>query len=350
MIRGVGAVVGVSDGAVLVGRDQMSAGDLVAFYAFIGQLYNPIVRLTQFQATVASMRISVERLFEVLDEPESVRDHPAARPVVRPRGVLAFRGVRFAYSADGPTVLDGVDLAVEPGTTLGIFGASGSGKSTLLALIPRLYDLGPGGGAILLDGQDVRDLRLSGLRRAVALVPQEARLFEGTIRTNLLYAAPDATERQVCRALEVADLASTVGALPRGLETPVGERGLSLSGGQRQRLALARALVTDPALLLLDDCTSSLDADTEVRVRAALADLSPRRTCLIVSHKIASLCRADRIIVLDAGTIAEQGTHAELLALGGRYAEAHHQQTQIPDVRSQRLAMRRLDSGTRFVN
>jgi ABC-type multidrug transport system fused ATPase/permease subunit len=332
LISGAGTVFVVTFGAVLVGRGRMTAGDLVAFYTLIGQLYSPIVRLTQFQATVAATRDSVERLFEVLDEPESVGDRPGAHPVHRPRGALEFRGVRFAYSAGGPAVLDGIDLAIEPGTTLGIYGASGSGKSTLLSLIPRLYDLADGEGAVLLDGRDVRDLRLSGLRQAVALVPQRALLFEGMVRTNLLYAAPNATEGEIRRALIAADFASTVEAMPLGLETPVGERGLSLSGGQRQRLALARALLADPAVLLLDDSTSALDADTELRVRAALSGLSPRRTCLIVSHKVDSLSWADRIIVLGGGKIVEQGTHDELIANGGLYAEAHHYQTRILDV------------------
>lgn len=328
LISGVGTVLVVTFGAALVGRGRMSVGELTAFYALIGQLYNPIVRLTQFQATIAAMRVSVERLFEVLSEPEPIRDRPGAQPVGRPRGALEFRGVRFSYSPDGPTVLDGIDFAIEPGTTLGVVGSSGSGKSTLLSLIPRLYDVAPGEGAILLDGRDVRDLQLSGLRQGVALVPQQALLFEGTIRTNLLYAAPDATDEQIRFALEASDFATTLKSMPLGLETPVGERGLSLSGGQRQRLALARALLADPAVLLLDDCTSALDAETEATVREMLRAALPGRTSLIVSHKVASLSWADRILVLDGGKVIEQGSQDELLALGGLYAEIHRSQTQ----------------------
>jgi ABC-type multidrug transport system fused ATPase/permease subunit len=315
-------------GAHLVARGRMSVGQLMAFYALIGQLYGPIVRLTQFQATAVAMRVAVERLFEILDEPETVSDDPAARPITSPRGALEFRGVRFAYAPEGngPAVLQSVDLTIEPGTTVGLFGPSGAGKSTLLSLIPRIYDFWTGEGVILFDGQDVRTLRLADLRRAVSLVPQQAILFEGTIRTNLLYAAPHASPAQMRRALEAADLAATVDALPLGLETPVGERGLSLSGGQRQRLALARALIAEPALLLLDDCTSALDTETEDRIYAALWYHWPRRTRLIVSHKIASLRWADRILVLDGGRIVDQGSHDELIARPGLYAAAYRQQ------------------------
>jgi ABC-type multidrug transport system fused ATPase/permease subunit len=326
-LSGLGTVFVVTSGARLVGQGQMTVGELLAFYALIAQLYNPIVRLTQFQSTAVATAVSVERLFEIFDEPEPVADRPGALPIARCRGALEFRDVSFAYTPGGPLVLDRVNLRIEPGTTVGLLGASGAGKSTLLSLAPRIYDVPEGQGAVLLDGREIRSLRLADLRRAVALVPQQALLFEGTIRSNLTYAAPDATPDQIARALQAADLAELVRAMPRGLETPVGERGLTLSGGQRQRLALARALLAGPAVLLLDDCTSALDAETEARIRAALEDLLPGRTCVVVSHKVASVRHADRIVVLDGGRIVEQGTHAELLARGGFYAGIHGQQT-----------------------
>ncbi len=334
LISGLGTVFVIVYGIVLVGRGLLTVGELLAIYALVGQLYQPIVRLTQFQATALATQVSVERLYEIFDEPEPVRDRPGAAAIVRPRGAIEYRAASFAYAPDGARILRDIDLRIEPGMRLGIVGPSGAGKSTLLALVPRLYDipegLDPQGrpwGAVCFDGRDVRDLRLAELRRSVALVPQQALLFEGSIRTNLLYANPAANEYQMWEALGIADLAATVASLPDGLDTPVGERGYSLSGGQRQRLALARAIVAQPAVLLLDDCTSALDSETESRIQQGLAQGLPGRTFVIVSHKVASVRRADRIVVLEAGTIVEQGTHAELLARGGHYAEIHRQQT-----------------------
>jgi ABC-type multidrug transport system fused ATPase/permease subunit len=329
LISGAGTVAVLALGIALAERGSLSLGSLLAFYALLAQLYNPIVRLTQFHGTAAGTMAAVERVAEVLEEPEPQADRPGARPIDRPRGALAFREVSFAYAPDGPLVLDRVSLEVEPGTRVGILGPSGSGKSTLLALAPRLYEVSEGRGSVTIDGHDVRDLRLADLRRAVCLVPQQAALFEGTIRSNLTYARPGASDAEVRRALVVTELAGLVDGLPLGLDTPIGERGVSLSGGQRQRLALARALIADPAVLLLDDCTSALDADTEARVQAALDDFLPGRTCLIVSHKVASVRGADRIVVLSEGRVIEQGTHDELLALRGAYASAYQEQARL---------------------
>jgi ABC-type multidrug transport system fused ATPase/permease subunit len=331
-LTGLGTVAVLTYGVHLIAAGRLSVGELMAFYALVALLYNPIVRLTQFQSVVAGTLVAVDRIAEVFEEPETLRDRPDARPIPRPQGRLAYRGVSFAYRAGGPPVLDRIDLEIEPGMTVGVLGPSGSGKSTLLALAPRLYEVPEGGGAVLFDGQDVRGLRSADLRRAVVLVPQQATLFEGTIRSNLTYARPDATAAAVRTALEIADLAGMVEGLPRGLDTPVGERGFSLSGGQRQRLALARALVADPAVLLLDDCTSALDAETEARIQAALDTLLPGRTRVVVSHKVSSVRRADLIVVLEAGRVVEQGTHEELLARGGAYAQTFHLQTRSLNV------------------
>jgi ABC-type multidrug transport system fused ATPase/permease subunit len=327
LISGLGTVAILAYGVFLARTGALSLGELLAFYALLAQFYNPVVRLTQFHGTAAGTLAAVERIAEVLEEPETIADLPNARPIVRPRGDLVFRDIRFAYRPGGPRVVDGVDLEVEPGMKIGILGASGAGKSTLLALAPRLYDLHEGCGTVLFDGCDVRSYRLADLRRAVALVPQQAVLFEGTLHSNLTYARPSASVQMVRRALEVADLAGMVEGLPLGLETPVGERGFSLSGGQRQRVALARALIADPAIFLLDDCTSALDAETETRIQIAVEDCLPDRTCLIVSHRVSSVCHADWIIVLADGRILEQGTPDELAARNGWYAETLRLQT-----------------------
>ncbi|HEV3443480.1 MAG TPA: ABC transporter ATP-binding protein [Gemmataceae bacterium] len=327
LISGLGTVAVLLYGVRLVGGGQLSVGELLAFYALIPQLYTPIVRLTQFNITFATTQVAVDRVTEVLDEPETLTDRAHARPIRQARGELVFRKVSFAYRPDGPRVLDHIHLRIEPGMTVGVLGASGAGKSTLLALAPRLYDVPDGCGTVLLDGRDVRDLRLADLRRLVMLVPQQAMLFEGTIRSNLTYARPEASASAIRRALAAADLADTVAGFPFGLETPVGERGFSLSGGQRQRLALARALIADPAVLLLDDCTSALDAETEARIQCALQDSLPGRTRIIVSHKVSAVRHADLIVVLESGRVIEQGDHEELIARDGAYAEVFDQQT-----------------------
>lgn len=303
LITGVGTVAVLVSGICFIRDGRLSVGDLLAFCALTVQLYNPIVRLVQFQGGAAATRVALDRMMEVLEAPETLLDPPDAQPIRTPRGRLGFENVSFRYRPDGPLVLDGINLTVEPGETVGLLGASGSGKSTLLMLAPRLYDVDA--GRILLDGRDVRQLRQAELRQAVALVPQQAVLFEGTLRANLLYAAPTASASMIRRVLEALDLEELVESLPRGLETPVGDRGYTVSGGQRQRLALARALLAQPAVLLFDDCTSALDAETEARVYAALDELLPGRTRLIVSHKPAALRGADRILVLEHGRMAE---------------------------------------------
>jgi ABC-type multidrug transport system fused ATPase/permease subunit len=233
-------------------------------------------------------------------------------------GRLEYHDVTFWYSGSGRPVLDGVTLKVEPGETVGVAGPSGAGKSTLLALAGRYYDLGPGGGEIRLNGRDVRDIDPATLRRTVALVPQQAVLFAGTIRSNLMYASGPVAETDLWRVLEAVDLADMAAGLPDGLETAVGERGFTLSGGQRQRLALARAMLTSPAILLLDDCTSGLDAATEARVHTAVGRSPGGTTRLIVSHKAATLRRCDRVVSLCGGRILETNVESEFSTADAR--------------------------------
>lgn len=311
-LTGAGTVAVLVAGIFLIRAGRLTVGELLAFGALTAQLFNPIVRLVQFQGGAAATRVAIERMMEVLEAPETLRDRPDAQPLPAPRGRLVFENVSFRYKSRGPKILDGINVTVEAGMTLGVLGASGSGKSTLLLLPPRLYDVDE--GRILLDGRDIRELRQADLRQAVVIVPQQAVLFEGTLRSNLLYAAPAASAASIRRVLEALDLESLVASLPQGLETRVGDRGYSLSGGQRQRLALARALLAQPQVLLLDDCTSALDAETEARVRAALDDLLPGRTKIVVAHKADTVRNADWVIVLEAGKIVAQGPPDELFA------------------------------------
>jgi ABC-type multidrug transport system fused ATPase/permease subunit len=303
-------------GAAEVAAARLSAGSLLAFYALTAQLYAPIVRLAQFQAGTAATRVAIERMVELLDEPEPAAPAAVMRQPVR--GEVLVNDLTFRYHPEAPPALDGVSLRVEPGRTVGLVGPTGAGKRTLLAMIVGLYDAGP--GHVSLDGADVRGWPAADLRRAVALVPQRPVLFEGTICSNLSYDASEAPPEKLWRVLKAADLVDVVRGLPLGLEASLGPHGSGLSGGQRQRLALARALLTDPAVLLLDDCTSALDAETEARVRVNLSTLLTGRARVVVSQKPDAVREADEVQVLDGGRVVERGTHDELVALGGRYA------------------------------
>lgn len=323
LVAGLAAAVLVCLAAVLVRAQWISLGSAVAFTAYLALLYQPLVRLTQFYGGIAATLAAVERITEVLEEPEPPPPRRQRFPR-RVRGDLRLRSVSFRYEAGGPLVLDAINLHIEPGSTVGIWGASGAGKSTLLALLPRLYDLAPGHGRILLDGRDLRTLRSADLRRSVLLVPQQARLFAGTLRSNLTYAAHDASDGLLRQAVAAVDLTELVESLPQGLQTPVGERGATLSGGQRQRLALARALIARPPVLLLDDCTSALDTQTEARVWERMGRIRPLQTRVIVSNKLESLAGVDWLVILEAGRIACQGSphkvlpHSPAVALAGK--------------------------------
>jgi ABC-type multidrug transport system fused ATPase/permease subunit len=311
LIAGLATVGIVCLAAVFVQRGALTIGTASSFIAYLGLLYQPLVRLTQFYGGISATLAAVDRITEVLSEPEP--HAPRGRRLHgRVRGDLRLRDVSFAYQPGQP-VLRHLNLRIEPGSTVGVWGPSGSGKSTLLALLPRLYALGPGCGRILLDGRDIRTLATTDLRRSVMLVPQQARLFEGTLRFNLTYAAPEANERLLRRVLDAVDLAELVRSLPQGLDTWVGERGASLSGGQRQRVALARALIARPPVLLLDDCTSALDSQTEARVRERISEFRANQTRVVVSHKSEALRAADWVVILRDGRIVEQGEPQRLL-------------------------------------
>jgi ATP-binding cassette, subfamily B, multidrug efflux pump len=288
----------------------------------------PVRQLGMMVNAFARASMSGGRLFEVLDREPEIADRPGARDLVVTDAVLRFENVSFAYAGEGrlmPTLHD-ITFEVRAGQTLGIVGPPGSGKSTIAHLIPRYYDVGA--GRITIDGQDIRDVTLSSLRRAVSLVQQDTFLFTASIENNIAYGDPWAERERIAQSSEVARLHDYIAGLPRDYQTLVGERGVSLSGGQRQRLSIARSILTGPPILVFDDSTAAVDAATERSIREALRSHTAGRATIVIAHRLGSLMDADEIVFLDGGRIVERGTHAQLLAQGGRYASLYELQSQ----------------------
>ncbi|MFZ9346087.1 MAG: ABCB family ABC transporter ATP-binding protein/permease [Burkholderiaceae bacterium] len=305
------ATVGVVEG-------RMTLGDLVLVNAFMIQLYIPLNFLGVLYREIKQSLADMERMFGLMAEHREVDDRPGAHPLRVNAGEVRFEGVSFAYDSARP-ILRGIDLAMPAGKTTAVVGSSGAGKSTLSRLLYRFYDINH--GVIRIDGQDIRDVTQTSLRAAIAIVPQDTVLFNDTLEYNIRYGRPSASDAAVAAVAEAAHLSRFIAALPEGMKTRVGERGLKLSGGEKQRVAIARALLKNPAILIFDEATSALDSESEKAIQRELTEISQGRTTLVIAHRLSTIVDADQIIVLEAGQMVEQGRHAELITRQGRYAE-----------------------------
>ena len=339
LVGAMGTAVIYLVGGRLVISGSISLGTLVALGTFVVQIYAPLTQLTNARVDLMTAFVSFDRVFEVLDAPRAITDRPGAVDLVDPEGRIELDGVRFRYpaaaevsiasleadagmplDADASTeILHGLDVTVEPGQTVALVGPSGAGKSTLVSLIPRLYDVTE--GALRIDGTDVRDLTQESLRAAIGVVSQDPHLFHEGIAANLRYAKPDATDDELVAACRAARIHESIAALPDGYDTIVGERGYRMSGGEKQRLAIARMLLKDPRIVVLDEATSHLDTENEAAVQEALAVALAGRTSIVIAHRLSTVVDADEIVVLDDGRIVERGRHADLRDAGGLYAD-----------------------------
>ncbi|HWN21105.1 MAG TPA: ABC transporter ATP-binding protein [Gaiellaceae bacterium] len=316
----------LAQAAVLLAAGRMvvdgtlTLGQFFLFNLLLAMLIVPLRSLGMWIGQAQRATASGERIFEVMDEPEGVDDRPDAIDLPVGPGTIRFEGVEFAYTP-GRTVLEAIDLELEAGKTVALIGHTGSGKTTLAALVPRFYDATE--GRILVDGADVRDVTRRSLRREIGVISQDPFLFSATVRENIAFGVLDATHEQVELAARAAQAHEFVEELPQGYDTVIGERGITLSGGQRQRLAIARALVIDPRILILDDATASVDATTEARIRAGLAEAMRGRTTIIIAHRLSTIALADEIVVLERGRIEARGTQTELLETNAVFREIH---------------------------
>ena len=307
----------VGFGGYEVVNGDMTAGALVAFLTYAVNLANPVKRLARVYGSLQRAMAAVDRVFAVIDLPETIRDKEGAQPLPKIEGHVTVKDVTFAYK-EGINALENVSLEVKPGQMIAFVGPSGAGKSTIANLIPRFYEINS--GSISIDGHDIRDVTLDSLREQIGIVPQETMLFSTTVMENIRYGRLDATDEEVIEAAKAANADSFIRDLPQGYDTPIGERGLNLSGGQRQRMSIARAILKNPRILILDEATSALDTESEKIVQAALDSLMVGRTSFVIAHRLSTIFNADQIYVIDGGKIKEHGTHEELLAKDGLYS------------------------------
>jgi ATP-binding cassette subfamily B protein len=364
LVGAIGSALVYWVGGVMVLNDALTVGTIVAFTAYLTRLYGPISSLTNVQVEFVTALVSFERVFEYLDLPVEIQDRPNAVRLDQVEGHIRFEGVWFQYqgpligdvlkqaeakaerssnaddalSADDETAppvvnrhaLQGVFFEIAPGSLTALVGPSGAGKTTITYLLPRLYD--PTDGRITLDGYDLRDITLDSLAQQFGVVSQETYLFHDTIRANLLYAKDDATQAELEAACRAANIHDMIAELPDGYDTLVGERGYRLSGGEKQRLAIARVVLKNPRILVMDEATSHLDSQSEALIQAALAPLMRGRTSVVIAHRLSTILAADKILVIDKGQVVEQGVHRDLLAQGGLYASLYETQfrNQLP--------------------
>jgi ATP-binding cassette subfamily B protein len=340
----IGTVTVFWFGGRLAAQGEMTVGEVAAFAVYVARVYSPLIQLTNARVDLLTSLVSFERVFEVLDLETQVADKPDAIPLPRPaEGRVELREVRFRYPAPADAtlssldeatiglststagdVLRGVSFVAEPGELVALVGPSGAGKSTIISLVARLYDVT--GGAVLVDGHDVRDLQQESLRGVIAVVPQDPHLFHDTVRVNLRFARPEATDEEIEEACRQARIHDTIASLPDGYDTVVGERGYRFSGGEKQRLAIARALLKDPAIVILDEATAHLDSETELLIQQALGEALAGRTALVIAHRLSTIVAADRIVVVEDGRVVESGRHAQLVRSGGLYSELYRTQ------------------------
>ncbi len=343
LVAAVGTAVVYYVGGRLVISGALSIGTIAAFVIYVGQIYQPLTQLTNARVDVMTALVSFERVFEVIDFPPLVQDAPSAVDIVRPKGRIEFDHVWFRHpnaslvslpsleepgmaesDDDGAWILRDVSFTVEPGEFVAIVGPSGAGKTTTAMLVPRIHDVT--GGSVRIDGHDVRELTLSSVRGVTGFVMQDPHLFHDTIRENLRYAHPNATDEQIVAACKAARIDDLITSLPDAYDTVVGERGYRLSGGEKQRLAIARVLLKDPAIVILDEATSHLDSESEAAIQRALSQALAGRTALVIAHRLSTIVAADRILVVDEGRIVQQGRHDELIRSGGLYSELYQLQ------------------------
>ena len=316
-------------GTSLITSGVMTAGALTVYLAYLSKFFKPVKDLASMASTIAQTTVALERIQKILGADEIIHEAPDATDPGRTRGEISFEHVAFGYGADEPQVLRDVSFNIQPGQVVGIVGPTGSGKSTVVSLMPRFYD--PSGGRVLIDGQDISKLKLAALRAQIGFVLQETVLFRGTIAENIAYGKPGATQDEIIAAAQLANADEFISKMPNGYASLVGERGDTLSGGQRQRIGIARAVIRNSPIMILDEPTAALDTESERLVIEGLTQLMKGRTVIMIAHRLSTIRDADKIIVLKDGVVVEEGPNDELIALGGVYAELHRIQYETQD-------------------